>query len=161
MARAQVLQQDVDDLLQSGKLSVSGHYQWRRGAHKSWIRIEVPVSIEDPKAKDVELRIIVTASEPMPERRDFVLLWNNIRVRGLCIVGSHTNRHTNNETWVRRMHKHRWTDHCLDRFAYTPTDITAQDVQSQFSQFCAECGISCSASLANPPSAQGGLYDDL
>jgi hypothetical protein len=162
MARALLQQEDVDKLLQSGKLSVSGQYQWKRGSHKSWLKIQVPVNIEDPKVTDVNLRIVVSVSLTVLGKRDFSLIWNStIRVRGLCVSGNHTNRHTNAERWLRQMHKHKWTDQCLDRFAYTPTDITAEDVQGQFAQFCAECGITCSASLAELPSTQGGLYNDL
>jgi hypothetical protein len=59
------------------------------------------------------------------------------------------------------MHKHRWRDLCHDRFAYTPVGITALDVQGQLEQFCAECGIACSARLGALPAVQKGLFDDL
>jgi hypothetical protein len=162
MPRAQVPEKDVDALLQSvGKLSVQGHYHWKRTANKSWTRIDVPVVIEDKDIKDVSLRISVSVSSETG-KSDFALIWNgNICVRRLCVNGSHTNKHTNAERWIRRTHKHRWTDICMDRFAYTPTDITAVDLHGHFAQFCAECGISCSATLAPLPVTQGGLFDEL
>jgi hypothetical protein len=86
---------------------------------------------------------------------------NGTRIRALCVNGSHTNRHTNTERWVRQMHKHKWTDRCMDRFAYTPEDITATDTQGQFAQFCAECGIACEAKLEDVPPFQGDMFDDL
>jgi len=161
MIASHVEESAVNSLLSSGKLKVSGSYKWKRGDNKSWGKLEVPVESEDETAKDVNLRIIVTISFANQDKRDFALLWNNAPVRRLCTAGSHTNRHTNNERWLRQVHKHQWTDNCMDRFAYTPTDITATDVQGQLSQFCKECGIRCSATLGELPSIQGGLYDEM
>jgi hypothetical protein len=161
MAKLQVLPANVDELLASGKLSVTGERGWKRGEHRSWCRADVPVFIDNVTiAKTVSLRIIASISAST-DKRDFVLLWNGLRVRGLCINGNHTNKHTNTETWRHRTHKHQWTEHCMDRFAYTPTDITAADVQGQFAQFCAECGITCDATLAEVPAAQGDLFDEM
>ncbi len=161
MAAPQVTEDAVNALLTSGKLSVSGSHKWKRGDNKCWGKIEIPVTISDQSARDVSLRIVISISFADPDKRDFALLWNNIPVRRLCTAGNHTNRHTNGERWLRQMHKHRWTEHCLDRFAYTPTDITAMDLNAQFSQFCVECGIGCSATLAEIPSFQGGLFNAM
>lgn len=160
MPIAQVLQKDVDELLQSGKLSVHGRHPWEPGAHKLWCRAEVPVLIDDPGIKNVSLRIVISVSAAT-QKYDFALLWNGMRIRALCINGSHTNRHTDTQKWLRQMHKHTWTDRCMDRFAYTPTDITAGDVHGQFAQFCSECGIACAAELAEVPVPQGELFDEL
>jgi hypothetical protein len=58
-------------------------------------------------------------------------------------------------------HKHKWTDLCGDRFAYTPSDITAQDIQGQLAQFCSECDIDYAATIAAFPLLQGGFFDEL
>ena len=147
----------IDTLLGSGSLTVSGVHRWEVSRDKVWAKIEVPVMCSLPKAP--MLRICISISS---DKRSFVLLWSRtIRVRGLCIDGSHNNRHTNSERWVWRTHKHKWSDRCHDRFAYTPTDITATDVQGQFVQFCAECGITGSATLPELPKMQGDLFDDM
>jgi hypothetical protein len=39
--------------------------------------------------------------------------------------------------------------------------LTAVDVHGQFTQFCAECGIACSATLSPLPPLQGGLFDEV
>jgi len=161
MAVAQVTPKDVDALLRSGKLSVSGTHRWRHGEHKSWAKIDIPVQIADEKIKDVALRIVVSASLADTEKRDFALLWNNVPVRRLCFAGSHTNRHTNTERWLRATHKHTWTDHCMDRFAYTPTDITSEDVQGQLAQFCSESGIAYSGTITDIPAIQGDSFHDM
>jgi hypothetical protein len=77
------------------------------------------------------------------------------------VAGSHQNRHTDAERWVCKTHKHKWTDECHDRFAYTPTDITADDAVGQLIQFCSECGITCDLNIPSVPSRTGDLYDDL
>lgn len=163
MPRAQVLEKDVNALLQAGgPLSVQGHHHWKRKANKSWLRVDVPVEIDDNAIKkDVNLKVSISFSFETG-KSDFALIWNNnICVRRLCINGSHTNSHTNTERWARQTHKHTWTDICMDRFAYTPNDITADDIHGQFVQFCAECGIACSSTLAPIPLAQGGLFDEV
>lgn len=108
------------------------------------------------------MRIAVTASCLDSSRYTFALLWNKcIRVRALCIGGSHTNKHTNDERWFHKTHKHKWSDMCQERFAYSPTDITAADLQMRFVQFCAECGIACKAAIGPLPPTPKGLLDDL
>jgi hypothetical protein len=161
MPRAEVLQNDVDNLLKrDGSLTVKGVHRWKRGAHKSWARTDIPVELTDPMLRGIVLKLVITVSYET-DKRDFVLLWNNIPVRRLCINGSHTNRHTNTDRWTRRTHKHTWTDHCMDRFAYTPTDIKSEDVHGQFAEFCAECGIACEATLVVLPAHQGDLQDEV
>jgi hypothetical protein len=161
MAKSPVSQEEVDELLNSGKLSVLGKPGWKRGAHKAWCRADIPVVVDDPLlVKKVSLRIIASISAGT-DKRDFSLLLNGMRIRALCINGNHTNRHTNTEHWRHRTHKHKWTNVCMDRFAYTPTDITATDIQGQFAQFCAECGIACDATLAEVPATQGDLFDEM
>ena len=161
MIASHIDEQAVNSLLGSGNLKVSGSHRWKRGDNKSWGKIEIPVENVDESARDVSLRIIVTISFANQDKRDFALLWNNAPIRRLCTAGSHANRHTNTERWLRQMHKHIWTEVCMDRFAYTPTDITVTDIQGQFSQFCTECGITCSATLAELPPIQGGLFDEM
>ena len=162
MPRAKVLEKDVEALLQSsGKLSVQDHHLWKRKANKSWLRADIPILIDDKSIKDLSLKICISASLET-DKCDFVLLWNNENcVRRLCVNGSHVNKHTNTERWLRQTHKHKWTDICMDRFAYTPSDITALDIPGQLVQFCAECGIACTATLAPVPASQGELFDEL
>jgi hypothetical protein len=158
MAAPQVREHEVDALLASGSLAVRGTYHWKYGSHKGWLLASIPV--EDKAGKTLALRLIVSVNDRERGKRSFSLMWNkNIRVRGLDISGSHRNKHTDEEKWVRRTHKHKWTDQCQDRTAYTPSDITAHEVREQFKQFCAECGIQCQATLAELPT--GRLPDDL
>jgi hypothetical protein len=159
MAVPQVEEVAVDALLSSDNLSVDGKFAWKQSNEKSWYKIVIPVKCEAKKV--ISLRIVVSVSSFNREYRTFALLWNNnIRVRALCMLGNHGNKHSNAETWIRRTHKHKWTDDCQDRFAYTPNDITETSVQGQLSQFCEECGIRSTATVADLP-GHGIYYDDL
>jgi hypothetical protein len=159
MAIPQVQEHEVESLLGSGKLVVKGEHHWKAASNKGWELVSIPV--ESKAGKPLSLRIIVSVNIRVRSLRNFSLIWNNnIRVRSLDVNGSHENKHTNSEKWLRKTHKHKWTDECQDRFAYTPTDITAHDVRGQFEQFCAECGIECNVALAEPP-GQGRLFDGL
>lgn len=165
MATLPVLEKDIDAILASNILSISGHHAWRKGSHKAWARIDIDVAIRDEKIKGITLKGVtlkmVISLSLLDDRRDFSLLWNNVTVRRLDIAGSHNNRHSDSEKWSGKTHKHAWRDACWDRFAYTPTDITETTTHGILKQFCAECGINCSATIAENPAAKGGLYDDL
>jgi hypothetical protein len=157
MAVPKVTEAEVDALLSSGSLSISRIGRWDVSADKAWAKIEIAVECSKPKTPPLRICLSVSA-----DKRSFVLLWSRtIRVRGLCTDGSHNNRHTNSERWIWRTHKHKWSDRCHDRFAYTPTDITATEIQGQFVQFCAECGIACVVTLPELPKMQGDLFDDM
>jgi hypothetical protein len=156
MALRSLRESDVDNLLARGGLSITGHWHWSRGANRGYAKIEIPV------AGHPSLRLYVTANVEEPGKASFVLSLNNaFRVRGLCMHGSHRNKHTNDEVWIDRTHKHRWTDRCNDRFAYTLTDITATGYSELLSEFCHECGIGCTATLDPAPEVEEGLFDDL
>jgi hypothetical protein len=150
MAAPQVKETEVNTLLASGTLSVEGDLTWKQSNEKSWYKITLPVTCDTKKA--IALKLIVSVNNTDRARITFTLLWNgNIRVRALCMHGSHGNKHTNDELWIRKTHKHKWTDKCQDRFAYTPTDITEATVQGLLKQFCSECGIECRAIVADLP----------
>ncbi len=99
MAVAKVSEHDVDTLLASRTLAVSGKHAWKTGDNKRWAKVLIPVTTE---AKKLSLRISVTVNLDEPSRYNFALLWNGtIRVRALCVEGSHMNRHMNAERWMR------------------------------------------------------------
>lgn len=158
MSAPQVRERDVEALFTDGGLVVSGAYVWQQSSSKAWIRMDLPVTGK----KGTNLKIVITVNRFDPSLYSFALLLNNaFRVRGLDVNGSHRNKHTNREKWVGQTHKHKWTDQCGDRFAYTPSDITAQDLQGQLAQFCSECGISYAATIAPFPLLQEELFNDL
>jgi hypothetical protein len=158
MAAPKITEGEVENLLRTGQLSITGTHKWKIGDNKYWVRAEIPVATS---ARNVNLRICVSFNAEEQSRRTFALVLNHrFRIRALCVEGSHTNKHTDTARWVRATHKHRWSDVCQDRFAYTPTDITATEFQEQLEQFCAECGIAFTAELAPAPSPRKELYDD-
>jgi hypothetical protein len=154
----QIQQQEVDAILQAGGLHATGLHTWQQSANKNWLRAEIPVT----GRRDLKMCIIVTANRSEPSMHSFALLLNNaFRIRGLDVNGSHRNRHTDQNKWTAQIHKHKWTDACRDRFAYTPNDITAVEITDQLVQFCAECGIACDATLGPFPARQEDFLDEV
>jgi hypothetical protein len=148
---------DVERLLASGRLAVDGNYTWDVPNSGHWAKVSLSVR-GVPDGGGI-LRIAVSVNLLIQSKRSYALLWNNHRVRALCLEGSHENRHTDGAVWRRSVHKHAWRDDCDDRYAYIPTDITASDVLGQLRQFCAECKVACNVTLAPlPPLPAAGLF---
>ncbi len=113
-------------------------------------------------SRNVNLKIVITLNKYEPTIYSFALIFNNaFRIRGLDVNGSHSNKHTNAEKWISKTHKHKWTNQCRDRFAYTPNDITADDVEGKLKQFCKECNILYQGSLADVPAIQETFFDEM
>ena len=159
MAVPQINENDVANLLSGGDLVVSGKYSWLPSGNKSWFKAEIPVKSDK---RQLNLKIVITVNRYETSVYSFALIFNNaFRIRGLDVNGSHSNKHTNTEKWVAKIHKHKWTNPCRDRLAYTPTDITAVDIYGKLKQFCAECGLQCSAELAKLPPLQETMFDEI
>lgn len=155
MAVPHIREAQVDLLLREGDLRIEGTHVWHESANRSWVKAEIPVD----NSKSASLRLTITANQELPNRFSIALLFNStLRIRGLCMEGSHSNKHTNKDKWIGELHKHKWSDDCQDRFAYTPTDITGTNIQEILEQFCAECGIQCSALLAEIPGHQPEMF---
>lgn len=147
MAVPQIREAQVDLLLREGKLRVEGDFVWHEGANKSWAKTEIPVR----NNKSASLRLCITANQFFPGSYRFALLFNTtLRIRGMCVNGSHSNKHTNREKWQGQTHLHKWKDDCQDRFAES-TSIAGSTAQELLEKFCAECNIECSATLADTP----------
>ncbi len=157
MAVPSLTARQVDELLSTNSLSAVGRYAWSVGSNRAWARLEIPL-----KPAEAELRLVLTVNLEEPSKRSFSLLYRGeYRIRALDVDGSHQNKHTDRARWVGQTHKHRWTDRCRDRYAYTPIDILASDVEDQLAEFCAECGVSYGASIDAVPAGQGELFDEV
>lgn len=144
----------VDDLLQTGGLSIEGIHSWQSSPNKSWLRIQIPVENSSGKS----LRIIITANQEYTDFYSISLLLNNaIRVRGLDVNGSHSNKHTNREKWLGQSHFHRWSDMCHDRFGYSPSGPVGNSIQESLEYFCQEFHIECAAVIAELPPHQSEM----
>ena len=158
MQSPQLKESAIEDLLASG-LSVSGRYAVRSSNHRNFLKATIPVQAPDGCPFLIEMRVNV--NDTIRDKASFTLVVNGISIRRLCLNGNHGNRHTNDEVWHSRTHKHRYTDVCADRFAYTPTDITEESLNGVFRQFCGECNIACDATLADLPAPRLFHVDDV
>ncbi len=150
MPSPQIREAQVDLLLQDGELAIEGEHPWHESANKSWLRIEIPVR----NNKSASLKLCITANRMVEGRYRFALLFNTtLRIRGLCLSGNHTNKHTNQDRFLLQTHVHKWKDQCQDRFA-EPSNISGSTAQELLEKFCSDCNIECSATLGEMPQHQ-------
>jgi hypothetical protein len=158
MARSRPSKAEVERLLDVPGKRVAGFYKWTEKANVVWVSVDLPVNLPTDETRELRIAVNVALHDT---RRTFLLLLDDHRVRALCIDGSHTNRVGNTDVWHCQTHKHTWRDDCGDRHAYTPTDITATNVQGLLEQFCQECNITCEAQLDTLPPIQGAIINDV
>jgi len=128
------------------------------------VRAEVAVH----NAHGLPLRLGMQILLDKPWKISVYLMIYGGQVRRLDVNGSHRNR-TDGERWVRRTHKHRFSEAHQDAEAYTPSDIPAvpfqnvavEDYRQVLEAFCDECAITLGGSYAwqaptmNLPAAAG------
>ena len=153
MARIPLTEDEADRLVAAPK-TISGDLVWSHDVDRGWAKSELKVASE----LGVDLRVYSNINMKEPSLFSFALLVNRVfRIRGLCINRGHVNKHTNNEKWWPGTHKHRWTDRCRDRFAYTPAESISSDVGEAFRQFCTECAITFDGQIRPLPPRQIGF----
>lgn len=143
------LTEQFADSIVAEKKEITQDIAWIRRPNKSWVVCNLPV--KNPRHLKLIMHLNVNC---ILEKFTCVLLYGEHRVRALDVNGSHENKHHNREVWRAKTHKHKWTDVCHDRFAYTPEDITGTTLEEVFVQFCAECNISFQGKFKNPPPKQ-------
>ena len=87
---------------------------------------------------------------PATEKLTFALIARGVgRVYGLDFGRKHPNP---DGEMIGETHKHRWTIEHRDRWAYVPTDITADwsDPVTAWQQFCAEANLSHAGTMVSP-----------
>lgn len=153
MPRVPLTESEADRLVAAPK-SITGDLTWSYNPNEVWAKSEMNVV----NSLGVDLRIYANVNMKEPSLFTFVLSVSRaFRIRGLCANRGHVNKHTNREEWRPGTHKHRWTDRCRDRFAYTPPESISSDVAMAFRQFCAECKISFTGQVQPLPPRQIGL----
>jgi hypothetical protein len=111
----------------------------------SALRAQMAVS----NAPGLPLFVGMQVTKMSPWKPTAYLMLENEHLRRLDVNGSHTNRTPDRERWVRRTHKHRWSETHSDAVAYTPPEIptipiptvTGQQLRAVFEAFLAECHI--------------------
>ena len=153
MASIPLTESEADRLVAAPK-SITENLAWSYNPNEVWAKSELRVI----NNLGVDLRVYANVNMKEPSLFTFALsLSRAFRVRGLCANRGHVNKHTNREEWRPGTHKHRWTDRCRDRFAYTPVEEISQDVAEAFRQFCVECSISFEGQVQPLPPRQIGL----
>lgn len=110
---------------------------WASKSHPDWATCEIKVFNEGKG----EMKIILQASAYDARKASFSLFYRGEPIKRLCINGNHRNRIKDKRVFTRETHKHIWIkDHKLS-WAYAPDDITTDDPEHAFDQFCSECHI--------------------
>ena len=159
MSKPKRTKQEVDELIASRCLSVSGTYAWKAKC-ALWCGFEIRVSSSNPKY--ARLRITVTCRADKG-KASMCLLWESLRVRAYCVRGNHDNKYTNESSWLKANHAHVWTDTCADRLAEDIVGecITDGDMQKNVGCFLSYCGIMGDVIVLDMPLSQGDYLDEV
>lgn len=110
-----------------------------------------------PHGQEGDLMIIVTASLVLENKFSCNLLFRGEPIKRLEVNGRpHTNTCGDDCRFAWQTHKHVYRDDCKMDWAYAPEDITTQELEATFREFCVECGIDFEGNWKTPPSASLG-----
>lgn len=153
MARVPLTESEADRIMHATK-TIPGDLAWNYDSSEAWAKSELKVI----NTLGMDLRIFANVNMNEPSLFTFALIANRaFRIRGLCVNRGHQNKHTNDEVWHPGTHKHRWTDICRDRFAYTPDERISGEIEEAFRQFCVECNVSFDGRVGPIPDRQLGF----
>ncbi len=153
MPRVPLTESEADGIIAALK-SIREDLAWTYNPNEGWAKSEMRVAND----LGVDLRMYANVNLKEPSFFTFALSVSRaFRIRGLCANRGHENKHTNRDAWRPGTHKHRWTDRCRDRLAYTPEEAISQDLEEAFRQFCAECNIDFQGQVRPLPDRQLGL----
>jgi len=157
MAQVPLTNFEVNKIIQAPKV-VKEDVRWSIGMHQTWVKCELDVK---NKLK-ANLKLYLNWNNEERSFFSFSLVLNNAyRIAGIDFNGSHKNRHTDNNLWLGKTHKHRWTEKCRGSWAYTPEDITTKKAEDVFKAFCRECNIDFQGRFFEIPPKQELLFKEM
>lgn len=105
----------------------------------------------------VQLKMVASVNVRAPEKHTATVLWNDVRVAGVCVMAHHTNKHTDRATFGWGAHEHVWTDECNATWC-REVDAMPGGVREVVEYMCNQFGIQFAAEWSDPPiSYQVGL----
>jgi len=141
---------EINKILQTPKV-VKEDVRWSIDLSQAWAKCELDVK---NKLK-VNLKLYLNWNTEEQSLFSFSLVLNNAyRIAGIDFNGSHRNRHTDDNFWTGKTHKHKWTEKCRDSWAYTPEEITSKRAEDVFKAFCRECNIDFQGKFLEIPPKQ-------
>ena len=157
MAQVPLANLEVNKILQAPKV-VKEDIRWRTDPSQAWAKCELGVK---NKLK-ANLKLYLNWNTEEQSLFSFSLVLNNAyRIAGIDFNGSHRNRHTDNNLWITKTHKHKWTEECRNSWAYTPEDITGKKAEDVFQTFCRECNIDFQGRFFGLPPRQELLFKEM
>ena len=114
-----ITQQEFETILNDATKRIDGNIAWREDANR-WPACTFRVAVLSSTEHSLE---IASRWNPKAGKLSYVLLRRGTgRIYALDLGRLHTN--PSGES-VGSVHKHRWTDALMDKWAYAPSDITA------------------------------------
>ncbi len=117
-------EREIDGILEAGGVFRDTPRWVQRAENAHWVQfggfVDSPI--------DARLRLNMTVSLRRPDKYTIVFLRGDQTIRRLDVRGNHTNPvSASGECWVRRTHKHWWSDRHADQVAYSPPDISTPE----------------------------------
>jgi hypothetical protein len=154
MADAPLTEAEAEAIL-AEPMSIAGPVVWSQKGHESWAEARLKVK---HARRDRTLTVVMTVNLFSRRKCSISLLLDNAhRIRGLDVLGSHDNKHTDTNRWRGQTHEHCWTDACRGSWARSTDD--PPDVQQALMVFCERLGITFEGEWTDPPPGQWGLED--
>lgn len=127
---------------------VTGATIWQPKANQAWAHAEWQLHHD---LGGVKLRLLANINLRDPEKFATSVLWNDIRVAGVCVRTPHSNKHTDDRRFLWDSHEHVWTDACNATWCRQMTE-TPDSVKSAVSVLCTSFGVTFQADWQDPPS---------
>jgi len=120
-----------------GRLVIEDAISWSTKNHLDWAKSELKVFHDNLG----EMKMLLSVSL-VNGKSTYSLMFRGTMIKRLDVNGTHRSFAKGERLeFIRKTHKHILTDDCGLSWAYLPDDITSDNPQVAFEQFCVECNI--------------------
>lgn len=95
------------------------------------------------------LRLVATVNVRMPQKHTPSILWNDVRVAGVCVQTPHLNKHTDSERFHWEAHEHVWTDLCNGSWCRSVLPAPSS-IKEAVEVLCSTFGVTFQAKWSDP-----------
>ncbi len=129
--------------------TVVGRTTWTNKANTAWVEARWPIRHE---MASVDLKLVATVNTRAPEKYSASMLWNEVRVAGVCVLTPHVNKHTDQNSFGWEVHEHVWTDECNATWCRAVAR-PAGSVRDAVEQLCDSFNVKFVVDWTDPPLA--------
>ena len=143
---APVTEAQIRGVVASTKL-VTSAARWVSKSNSAWAGADWPIRHE---LSGLNLRLVATVNVRMPQKHAASILWNDVRVAGVCVSTPHLNKHTDFERFDWGGHEHVWTDACNGSWC-RPVAPAPMSIHETVRVLCDSFGVTFQATWSDPP----------